>query len=510
MSRSLLAHLSWRFHPRMEEVAVAALAHILNRYPASRGGLKEVLERAVPGMRLSDEPFQTEVAFPDGARPDVLQKGADKQKRLLIEAKFHASLTPNQPVPYLERLPADGVSVLMFLAPSGRVKELWPQLLRRLDKKGMPHSDVGPRCAAIDGPGKHLLVTDWTTLLSRMEARLEDSESGLAEIRQLIGLAWFAEANEPKSAHAGEELVKQVAASGRSSGWINEERLQATPKSYGYGRYVWLGRRARLGVWVGFNTDLHDEFKATPLWIRVKRWKAPNDSGWTRRTIPTLKDHMSPCVKHVGSVLWVGVVPEDASDLDSYVAELERIAEIVDEAAEPALSRASVLAEVSRRYEQPVMSNAHRSEYVEALAALALRDSGWTRKAPWEAWHFENESGVRLKLKHSAAVQSWGNSETQSSPRFGIAPVKQYWDEEEGRFVEYDGRPAEIYVFAWHGAPREAADQGDPTSWEFYVVPKRDLPEQKSIALKALQGLTSPCGIQGLAAAVDAMSRHHP
>ena len=48
MSRPLLAHLSWRFHPRMEEVAVAALAYILNRYPASREGLNEVLRQAVP------------------------------------------------------------------------------------------------------------------------------------------------------------------------------------------------------------------------------------------------------------------------------------------------------------------------------------------------------------------------------------------------------------------------------------------------------------------------------
>ena len=87
-SRPLLAQLAWRFHPRMEEVAVAALAYILNRYPVSRGGLSEVLEHIVPGMRLSDEAFQTEVSFPDGARPDVLQKGVDGQRRLMVEAKL--------------------------------------------------------------------------------------------------------------------------------------------------------------------------------------------------------------------------------------------------------------------------------------------------------------------------------------------------------------------------------------------------------------------------------------
>ena len=89
-------------------------------------------------------------------------------------------------------------------------------------------------------------------------------------------------------------------------------------------------------------------------------------------------------------------------------------------------SRASVFAEVSRTFEQRLMNNARRSDYVETLVALALRDSGWTRKAPWDAWDFEHESGVRLKVRQSAAVQAWGNGETRTAPRFGIAHAKMY------------------------------------------------------------------------------------
>ncbi|WP_428273500.1 hypothetical protein [Candidatus Palauibacter sp.] len=147
---------------------MAALEHMLNRYPVSRVGLSDMRDR-VPGMRLSDERLQTEFSFPDGARPDVLQKGVDGQGRLMVEAEFHAWLTPNQPVRYLKWLPTDGVSALAFLAPVGRVEELWPQLLHRPRKKGILHSDAGPHCVAIDGTGKHLLIADWTTLLSGLE-----------------------------------------------------------------------------------------------------------------------------------------------------------------------------------------------------------------------------------------------------------------------------------------------------------------------------------------------------
>ena len=504
-SRTLLAHLSWRFHPRMEEVAVAALVHILNRYPASREGLDELLERTVPDMRLSAQPFETEVSAPDGTRPDVLQKGDDGKERLFIEAKFYASLTPNQPVPYLKRLPTKRVSALMLLAPSGRVKELWPELLRRLADNGMPYSDVGFCCVAIDGTGKHLLITDWTRLLESMEERLKASQSGLAELRQLSGLVQFAESRESKAARPGEKLVRRVTEIGNASGWLDTHGLNATPREYGYGRYARLGQRYELGVWLGVNSALDEERGSSHLWVHCEKWS--NDDGrlWNERVRSALKDRMSANVKQEGDELWVAVVPEGGKGADDYAAALERIAGILDELAEPRLARADVLAEIRRRYGQPVMSNAHRAEYVEALVALALRESGWTPKAPWEVWHFENESGVRLKLKHSAAVQSWGNGEIQSSPRFGIAPGKVYWDEKTGRCVEHRSRLANIYVFAWHGETGESADQGDPASWEFYVVPEPDLPEQKTIALKALQGLTSPCGIEGLAAAVDGL-----
>ena len=65
---------------------------------------------------------------------------------------------------------------------------------------------------------------------------------------------------------------------------------------------------------------------------------------------------------------------------------------------------AKVLEEVSRPYKQRVMNNVPRSDYVEAIIALALKDSGWTRKEPWDAWDFEHESGLRLEVKQSAAA----------------------------------------------------------------------------------------------------------
>ena len=152
------------------------------------------------------------------------------------------------------------------------------------------------------------------------------------------------------------------------------------------------------------------------------------------------------------------------------------------------------------------MNNIHRSEYVEAIVALALKASGWTRMTPWDSWDLEHESGVKLEVKQSAAAQAWKSPEPQSPARFDIAPRTGHWDDKEECWVPKPGRHADLYVFAWHGAGGDTADQRDAGRWEFYVVAERDLPEQKSIALKGLQDLASPCGIDALAGAVDAVA----
>lgn len=129
----------------------------------------------VPDPQLFDGPFQTEVSAPDGTKPDVMQPGVDGKERFFIEAKFHASLTPDPPGAYLKQSPTDGVSALMFLAP-WRVKMLRPlvttpkstssfrlltprQRLRYRARAGMSHSgrDRRYRASIRSAEGQHTL-----------------------------------------------------------------------------------------------------------------------------------------------------------------------------------------------------------------------------------------------------------------------------------------------------------------------------------------------------------------
>lgn len=44
-----------------------------------------------------------------------------------------------------------------------------------------------------------------------------------------------------------------------------------------------------------------------------------------------------------------------------------------------------IQAEASKPYERPVMTNIHRSDYVEAIVSVALMQHGWRRMTPWDS-----------------------------------------------------------------------------------------------------------------------------
>ena len=170
----------------------------------------------------------------------------------------------------------------------------------------------------------------------------------------------------------------------------------------------------------------------------------------------------------------------------------------------------TILEMLVRRYDRPVINNRERADYVECLVALAL-GAGWDLTVAegwdWAPWDCQHSSGARLEVKQGAARQPWDRDMVAPArlARFDIAPRAGYWNADGSRWVDRPGRPADVYVFAWHGeGRRDAADHRDAGQWRFFVTAERALPlGQKSISLTALAALADPCGIDGIRKAVD-------
>ncbi len=133
-SSSLLAHLTKNFAPHPENVATEALGHILAHSASARNGLTSILSGTGISENLS---YRTQQAEGDAlARPDLTGRDDQGRNVVLIEAKFWAGLTDNQPNTYIAMLADDVPSTLCFLIPQERMTSLWPEVCSRASDTG--------------------------------------------------------------------------------------------------------------------------------------------------------------------------------------------------------------------------------------------------------------------------------------------------------------------------------------------------------------------------------------
>ena len=133
--------------------------------------------------------IKTQATGDAGERPDLVGWDDTRDQSLLVEAKFWAALTEKQPNAYLESLPSGGT--LLFVAPEARLDALWPELERRVKKKGsFEWTADADNAKTADVGGKRLILTSWRTLLQEIEYRAgaAGDTAAVASVRELHGL----------------------------------------------------------------------------------------------------------------------------------------------------------------------------------------------------------------------------------------------------------------------------------------------------------------------------------
>ena len=116
---TLFAHIAPKFTDRIEDIAVEGLGHILSNSEAARSALEDTVLLGGANVGSLDR-VQTQVTAEEGGRPDLVAFDDKGDKRVLIEAKLWAGLTPNQPNQYpvsCQGRPA----ALLFIAPAKRI-----------------------------------------------------------------------------------------------------------------------------------------------------------------------------------------------------------------------------------------------------------------------------------------------------------------------------------------------------------------------------------------------------
>lgn len=285
---TLFAQILPMFTPQTERVATEALRHILEQSESARGALEHLLLTA--GVEVDSlTRFQTEAIGEEGERVDLVCYDEHGTERVLLEAKFWAGLTDNQPNTYLARLPEDTHSALLFVAPAQRIETLWPELCRRAEEqhKLTFTSDIPVtgemRGVSVDSNGHKMMVTSWRTVLEQMESRVSTSGDLVTagNIRQLLGLTARMDSDAFLPIHSDElghefprrmlnlvRLVDDATERVLATDWADARGLRVTPQWYGYGRYF---RLHSVVIWFGVNFQHWAETGQTPLWLQPDR-----------------------------------------------------------------------------------------------------------------------------------------------------------------------------------------------------------------------------------------------
>jgi len=189
---SLLGAIIGKFTNQFENVATEGLAHVLGSNEQLRQVLLQYLNTKIDLTHYLQQDFEISTQFTDSndsSIPDLaLLFGSGK---LLVEVKFWAKLTKNQPLTYLQKLnKADG-ECLFFLVPKLRIPSLLNELIQKsaLEIKGELIYETNGNVILLQDFAP-IAVLAWeeilTVLMDQLDYTAVNTKADLAQLKQMI------------------------------------------------------------------------------------------------------------------------------------------------------------------------------------------------------------------------------------------------------------------------------------------------------------------------------------
>ena len=281
--QSILSHLAPLLTNQIENVATDALAHLLLEYHVVSDAFREYISQT--GVAIPEKiKLRTQASWQDGAIPDLV--GLDNEDRyvLIIESKFWAYLTPNQPNTYIERLPLDRPAILLFIAPASRLPTLWQELVDRChaerDNNVNPESTISQFRIYHLNQFHILALTSWESMLNELQRKAQQAGDiyAASDIWQLQSLCERIETDAFKPVSEAEitsptemrinqfkGIVDDLVARLVDSGIVSIAKYRATPGPDYYKRYMSIGN---FYNWcIEYNEQYKKQHPPTAIWL---------------------------------------------------------------------------------------------------------------------------------------------------------------------------------------------------------------------------------------------------
>jgi len=277
---SLLGQFYNRIKGSQEDIASESLTYILKRSFRARQTINQIIKLNT-GLEFSDLSYQTQNIGDKLERPDISGSNEDGKEVLLIEAKFWASLTSNQPNTYLNRLSDN--SLLIFLVPTLRVRTVFEEVHRRIQEKFSElEIDIENNKIKIIPSSKYVLIKSWNEVLNAIKAELiqENNQILISDINQIIGFCDTIDNNSfqpildvdlspsiPKKLVSYYDIVDKVVDEIKNKRKdASTKGLNRTRHKFGYRRYFSI---KNYGFGIDLELSLWAEEADTPFWLSI-------------------------------------------------------------------------------------------------------------------------------------------------------------------------------------------------------------------------------------------------
>lgn len=289
--KSLLGLFYNKLKGSQEDIASESLAYILQESIESRKVINQII-KADTSLDFPDLIYKTQTTGKNLERPDISGKSEKGEEKLIIEAKFWASLTENQPNGYLKRLREN--SVLIFLVPNLRKRAVFEEVLNRVHSKNRENGSIQVTAEnlkiTLTKKRKVVLVKSWHEVLQSIKAKLEEKNEIrlLSDLNQIIGLCEMIDQNAfspitdddlspkiPKNINSYYKIVDKVVDELKIRNTkITTKGLIKSPQRFGYHRYF---ATDLLGMNFSLKLDLWEKVVQTPFWLGIS---LNTKNGW--------------------------------------------------------------------------------------------------------------------------------------------------------------------------------------------------------------------------------------
>jgi hypothetical protein len=166
----MLAYLAPRLTDQVENLATDALLYLFRSHAEVSNTFFNLLSDI--GCELPQPlEFDTQLSLENGAIPDLQGRTEKDEIGLLVEVKFGAQFTPNQPLAYIEHIGVEEGGAVIVLAPANRYKYLWKEMDLKCREIGIEPSIYGvdpPQWATMYLEKKLILgFISWSLLFDR-------------------------------------------------------------------------------------------------------------------------------------------------------------------------------------------------------------------------------------------------------------------------------------------------------------------------------------------------------